>query len=674
MEISRRGFICGGSALFAAGCRTSAAFGSPELSFGVVSDTHVTTPSSTQMLRKALAWFRRRGADAVMIPGDLTDWGLRSGYRYVAEAWKDVMGCTGTVPLFCTGNHDFDGWRYKDMTMEMHANGYSEDDHITNFGQAEVWEEVFCERYAPIRVRTVKGYDFISAEWRGLEKLPEWMKVNGERFRGEKPFFVFQHPPMKGTTSDSFGWADGGSGYEALKGFPNAIAFTGHTHRPFCDEHSLWRGEFTAIAVPSLSYSCLPPGHENGTSGSDYTMPAIETRRDLVGDEGYFVSVYRDEMVVERIDFNEDGEEGAPAWIVPLRPGVPLSPERRTALSAAPRFPSGAAIDAETRNARNRKNDWAIAMMCTFPAAVAAADDRVLRYSIRAVPSDGSEGGEWNFLNPAYPRHPKHDGKSMRFWFDVRGLPQDRDYVLEAVAYNAYGKKSEPIVSRVLRGVAGLEKVKRTCVTLTFDDCLKGHLSVAAPILEKYGFTGCFTIITDKVGTPGHLTWDDIRELRRRGHEIASHTASHPSLVKLLAEKGADAVRSEVERSRDAIAEALGEAPKFLCHPFIAHNEEVDAIIRGCGMLPFCGPRCNTGSGMTPEAFAARTDGWIESRVDHMDLLFHGVSAETGGWSPVATAADFEAMIRGLRERKDRDVVEVVPYEKYEAWYGKVGK
>jgi len=475
---------------------------------------------------------------------------------------------------------------------------------------------------------------------------------------------------MTGTTSDSFGWADNGSGYEALKDFPNAIAFTGHTHRPFCDEHSFWQGAFTAFSVPSLSYACIPSDYENSTSGTSQTMPAISTRRDLRGGEGYYVLVYEDRLVVERIDFDEDGEEGAPAWIVPFDAAAPADPERRTAASAEPRFPDGAAIDAMTRNTRNRKGEWAIVMNCEFPAAVAAPGDRVLRYDIRAVPADGSEGGVWKFATPAYPYHPKYDRSDMRFWFDVRGLPQDCDYLLEAVAYNAFGKPSAPIRSGRLRGVAGLELVKRPCFTLTFDDGLKGHLAVAAPILAKYRFTGCFCIVTGEVGAPGRLTWDDIRELKRLGHEIASHTVTHQSLVKLLQEKGEAAVRDEIVRSRDAIADAIGEAPVFLCHPFMARNDKVDAIIRECGMKPFCGARCNNGSATTPEVFASRLDDWAKSRLRNIDLLFHGVSAETGGYSPIATAADFEAMIRELRERRDRDNVEVVSYANYSRRYG----
>lgn len=265
IESSRRGFIGGAAAFFVAGCKTGGWLaGKPRLRFGVVSDIHVTTQASCAMTEKAFRYFKSRGADAVMIPGDLTDWGLKSGFEYIKSVWDKVFSGTGVVPLFCTGNHDFDGWAYGDMTMEMHANGYSESEALLKLGLAAEWERIFGEKYAPIRVRTVKGYDFVSAEWDSFGKFPEWMEANGARFKGGRPFFYFQHPAARGTTSDSGGWDDKGACFTALKDFPNAFAFTGHSHRPFNDERSIWQGEFTAIATPSLSYACFPPGHENG--------------------------------------------------------------------------------------------------------------------------------------------------------------------------------------------------------------------------------------------------------------------------------------------------------------------------------------------------------------------------------------------------------------------------
>ena len=134
-DISRRGFLCGAAAFFVAGCKTGGWLADvPRLRFGVVSDTHVTTPESCAMAEKAFRYFRSRGADAVMVPGDITDWGVRSSFEYFKESWDKVFAGTDVAPLFCTGNHDREGWLYPDMAMEMHANGYSEDEALAKLG------------------------------------------------------------------------------------------------------------------------------------------------------------------------------------------------------------------------------------------------------------------------------------------------------------------------------------------------------------------------------------------------------------------------------------------------------------------------------------------------------------------------------------------------------------
>lgn len=81
-------------------------------------------------------------------------------------------------------------------------------------------------------------------------------------------------------------------------------------------------------------------------------------------------------------------------------------------------------------------------------------------------------------------------------------------------------------------------------VALTFDDSLKDHLLIAAPMLEERGWRGTFCIVTDWVGRDSSkLTWDDVRELVRRGHEIATHTKTHRNLVELLKAGKGDEVR-----------------------------------------------------------------------------------------------------------------------------------
>ena len=179
-SLSRRSFLASASSFTALGGCRSMGFcgGRPNLRFGVISDIHVITPDSTDEFQGALEYFRDRKVDAVIVSGDLSDWGLRSGLKYVADAWYSVFpnDCAPdgrkVEKLFCTGNHDYDGFWYGDMTLDMHVQGYSEEEALVKLGMKKCWEEAFHESFAPVRRRTVKGYDFISAEWSIDGKIP----------------------------------------------------------------------------------------------------------------------------------------------------------------------------------------------------------------------------------------------------------------------------------------------------------------------------------------------------------------------------------------------------------------------------------------------------------------------------------------------------------------------
>ncbi len=67
-------------------------------------------------------------------------------------------------------------------------------------------------------------------------------------------------------------------------------------------------------------------------------------------------------------------------------------------------------------------------------------------------------------------------------------------------------------------------------VVLTFDDSVKSHVSVAAPILKQYGFSATFFITEGfnfKTNKQDYMTWDEIRQLDRQGFEIGNHTRDH---------------------------------------------------------------------------------------------------------------------------------------------------
>ena len=91
-------------------------------------------------------------------------------------------------------------------------------------------------------------------------------------------------------------------------------------------------------------------------------------------------------------------------------------------------------------------------------------------------------------------------------------------------------------------------------VVFTFDDGGESFLTVAAPILEKYGFRGVFLISTSQIGSKGFLSVDQIKELDKRGHIIGSHTHSHP---KNLAKLNYDEIFQEWKISLDILRQIL---------------------------------------------------------------------------------------------------------------------
>lgn len=100
----------------------------------------------------------------------------------------------------------------------------------------------------------------------------------------------------------------------------------------------------------------------------------------------------------------------------------------------------------------------------------------------------------------------------------------------------------------------GLGKDK---VVFTFDDGGVSFLTIAAPVLEKYGFRGIFFIATAYIGSTGFLTADQIRELAGRGHVIGSHSHTHPLMMNM---QGKEELANEWELSQRLLREILGQS------------------------------------------------------------------------------------------------------------------
>ena len=375
----RRDFLLGGGAFFAAAGVSRGTFadagGNPRLRIGVVSDLHIDAkPNTCVPWEKALMFYRERNVDVVVVSGDIAHCGLVSELKKAGDAWRKVFPDNkrpdgGHVEkVFVTGNHDVDGWKF----MKGAANAPSSD--IIGHRLAEAWREAFDEDYAPMYLKNVKGYSFVGTHYvngGGFFKKGEiesFLEKHRQVLAGTKPFFYVQHYHPKGTCSAPWAWGqDAGHSTAALSRFPNAVAFSGHSHTPLTDDRTLWRGDFTSIGAASMRNLQPFGGRENTfISGEpavgNQQMPVMHTHD---GNQGQLVTVYDDRIVIERIDFR-NLLPAAQDWVVPLPARAETFAERGRK-AKIPEFPKGAAVKIKRVKGVDRANRPTDQIVVSFP-------------------------------------------------------------------------------------------------------------------------------------------------------------------------------------------------------------------------------------------------------------------------------------------------------------------
>jgi peptidoglycan/xylan/chitin deacetylase (PgdA/CDA1 family) len=121
---------------------------------------------------------------------------------------------------------------------------------------------------------------------------------------------------------------------------------------------------------------------------------------------------------------------------------------------------------------------------------------------------------------------------------------------------------------------------------LSVDDGYKAGLG-GAPLFEKYGFRGVYFVNAGCLGRGSFMSWQDARDLEKAGHEVASHTLTHPNLGKPDEGESPAQYKNRVGRelngSRRRLEKELGHPVQALAYPFGAYNPAVEAAARRAG-------------------------------------------------------------------------------------------
>jgi peptidoglycan/xylan/chitin deacetylase (PgdA/CDA1 family) len=106
-------------------------------------------------------------------------------------------------------------------------------------------------------------------------------------------------------------------------------------------------------------------------------------------------------------------------------------------------------------------------------------------------------------------------------------------------------------------------------VVITFDDGYKDNFTYAFPVLKKYRIPAAVFLIYAKVGTPGYLTWDEVRQMQDSGLVVfCSHTLTHKVLTLIPQEEAA----KEISESKKLLADKLGRPVEYLAYPVGAYD------------------------------------------------------------------------------------------------------
>ncbi|MEV4256955.1 polysaccharide deacetylase family protein [Spirillospora sp. NPDC049652] len=150
-------------------------------------------------------------------------------------------------------------------------------------------------------------------------------------------------------------------------------------------------------------------------------------------------------------------------------------------------------------------------------------------------------------------------------------------------------------LERVLDAVAD-----RPDVRLTFDDGNASDVETALPLLLDRGLTAEFFVLAGRLGEPGRLTADGVRELVKAGMTVGSHGWAHRDWRRLTAPE----VGEEFVRAHDVLTDITGEPVTRVAIPFGSYDRHVLRRLR----------RASVTRAYTSDGGPSRPDAWLQPR------------------------------------------------------------
>ena len=201
---------------------------------------------------------------------------------------------------------------------------------------------------------------------------------------------------------------------------------------------------------------------------------------------------------------------------------------------------------------------------------------------------------------------------------------------------------------------------KPAAMSLTFDDSLLDHYTVARPLLAEYGYKATFYVVEKytnqalahrgDISKRQYMDWQQVKQLADEGHEIGNHSYNHHGLTRIDASRWDEEINHPIATFQDR----LGLTPVTFCFPGNARNSEilklalVNHINARTYQQSFGGKNC------THE----KTVQWVNDTIANNKwavAMIHAIIHEGKGYAPFPNdEKDFVAVLELLKAHEDK--------------------
>ncbi len=116
---------------------------------------------------------------------------------------------------------------------------------------------------------------------------------------------------------------------------------------------------------------------------------------------------------------------------------------------------------------------------------------------------------------------------------------------------------------------------KNPVITIAFDDGWESTYKYGLPVLDKLDFKATFYILSDSFSDMQYMSVAQVTSLKDQGHQIGSHTISHPNLSELSQTD----LRYELMGSQRQLSAKFGQIQDF-ASPYGGYNDDTIAEIQ----------------------------------------------------------------------------------------------